>query len=48
MPNAIKPEQWPVQSQSTHCKCKGEKSGDICTVDMKQISIWLTNKGGNK
>ena len=37
-------QPWPVQTQSTHRKCKGEGNGD----DMKQISIWLASKAGNK
>ena len=44
----MKLEQWPVQSQSTHRKCKGDKTCDICAADMKQISVWLANKVGNK
>ena len=32
----IKPEQWPVENQPTHCKCKGDETGDTCAVDMKQ------------
>ena len=48
MPDIIKPEQWPVQSQSTHCKCKGNKAGDKCAAEMKQISVWLASKVGNK
>ena len=37
-----------VQSQPTHRKCKGYKTGDTCAADMNQISIWLANKAGNK
>ena len=37
-----------VQSQPTHCICKGDKTGDTCAADMNQISIWLANKAGNK
>ena len=48
MPDIIKPEQWPVESQPTHRKCKGDKIGDTCAADMKQISIWLVKKAGNK
>ena len=48
VPDTIKPEQWPVQSQPTHCKCKGDKTGDTCAADFKQISIWLANKAWNK
>ena len=36
MPDIIKPEQWPVQSQPTHRKCKGDKIGDTCAADMKK------------
>ena len=28
-------------------KCKGDETSDTC-ADMKQISIWLANKAGNK
>ena len=48
MPDTIKPEQWPVQSQSTHRKCKGDKTSDKWAADMKQVSIWLANKARNK
>ena len=48
MPDTIKPEQQPVQSQPTHRKYKGDKSGNTCAAHMKQISIWLENKAGNK
>ena len=48
MPDTIKPEQWPVQSQPTHRKCKGDKTGDKWAADMKQVSIWLANKARNK
>ena len=48
MPNTIKLEQWPVQSQPAHRKCKGDKTGDTCAADIKQISIWLANMAGNK
>ena len=48
MPDTIKPEQWPVQSQSTNRKCKGDTTSDTCAAEMKQISIWLANKTGNK
>ena len=48
MPDIIKLEQWPVQNQPTHRKCKGDKNGDTCTADMKQISTWLASKKGNK
>ena len=48
MSDTIKLEQWPVQSQLTHHKFKGDKTGDTCAADMKQISIWLANKAGNK
>ena len=48
VPDTIKPEQWPVQSHPTYHKCKGDETGDACAADMKQISIWLANKGGNK
>ena len=26
MPETLKPEQWPVQSQPTHRKCKGDEN----------------------
>ena len=48
MPDTIKPEQRPFQNLPTHRKCKGDKTGDTCAPDMKQISIWLANKAGNK
>ena len=48
MPDTIKLEQWPVQSQQTHRKCKGEETGSSCAADMKEINIWLANKAGNK
>ena len=48
MADIIKPEQWPVQSQQTHHKSKGDKTSDTCGADMKQISIWLASKAGNK
>ena len=48
MPDTIKPEQWPVQSQSTHHKCKGDKTGDTCAANMKQISICLVSNQGRK
>ena len=48
MPDIIKLEQLPVQSQPTHRKCKGAETGDTCAADMKQISIWLASKAGNK
>ena len=32
----------------THRKGKGHEIGDTCAVGMKQISIWLANKVGNK
>ena len=48
MPDTTKPEQWPAQCQPTNPKCKGEKTGDTCAADMKQISISLANKAGNK
>ena len=48
MPDTIKPEQWQVQSQSTHHECKREEAGDTFADDMKQISIWLASKAGNK
>ena len=48
MPDTIKPEQCPVQSQPTHRKDKGDKTSDTCAADMKQISIWLANKAHNK
>ena len=25
---------------------KGDRTGDTCATDMKQISIWLANKAG--
>ena len=34
-------QPWPVESQSTHRKCKGEENGD----DIKQIIIWLAKQG---
>ena len=34
--------------QATHRKCKEGETGDTCASDMKQISIWLANKAGNK
>ena len=43
MLDTIKPEQWPIQSQPTHRKCKGDETGD-----MKQISTWLASKAENK
>ena len=48
MPETMKLEQWPAQSQPTHHKCKEDGSGDTCATEMKQISIWLANKAGNK
>ena len=48
VPDTKKSEQSPVQSQPTHRKCKGNKTGDTCAANMKQISIWLANKAGNK
>ena len=48
MPDTINPEQCPVQSQPTHRKCKGDEAGYTCAVDMKQISIWLASKAGNR
>ena len=44
MPDTIKAEQQPVQSQLTHRKCKGHKTGDTYAADIKQISIWLANE----
>ena len=38
----------PDQSQPTHRICKGDETSDTCAVDMKEISIWLANKAGNK
>ena len=44
--HAIKPEQWPLQSQPAHCKCKWDKTGDTCVADMKQIrSLWRDHYG---
>ena len=48
MSDTRKPEQWLVQSQPTHRKCKGDKIDDTCAADMKQISISLAKKAGNK
>ena len=48
MPETIKLEQWPVQSQPTHRKCKGDETGDAYAATIKQISIWLANKAVNK
>ena len=48
MPEIIKLEQWPVQSQPAHCKCKWDKNSDTCAADINQISIWLANKARNK
>ena len=48
MPGTTKPKQWPVQSQPTQHKCKGDGTGNTCATDMKQISIWLANKTRNK
>ena len=36
MPDTVKPEQWPVQSQPTHRKYKRDETGDLYTADMKQ------------
>ena len=44
----MKSEQWPDQSQPTQPKFKGDKTVDTCAADMKQITIWLANKSGNK
>ena len=48
MQDTIKPEQWSVQSQPMHRKFKGDETGGTCAADIKQISIWLANKTGNK
>ena len=48
VPDTIKSEQSPVQSLPTLRKCKGSKTGDTCAANMKQISIWLAKKAGNK
>ena len=44
----VKLKQYPVQSQPTHRKCKGDRTSGTCATNMKQISIWLANKAGNK
>ena len=41
-------KQGPVQRQPTQRKCKGDETGDTYAANMKQISIWLANKAGNK
>ena len=41
-------QRVPVQSQPTKRKSKEDKTGDTCAAGMKQISIWLGNKSGNK
>ena len=44
--HTIKPEQWPLQSQPAHSKCKGDKTGDTCVADMKQIRpLWRDHYG---
>ena len=50
MPDTIKLEQKPIQSQPTHHKYKGDKTDDTCAAYMKQylFSIWLENKAGSK
>ena len=50
MPDTIKPEQRPIQSQPTHHKYKGDKTDYTCAADMKQylVSISLANKAGKK
>ena len=48
MPETMKPEQLPRQSQPTHRTCKEDGTGDTCDTDMKQISIKLAIKVGNK
>ena len=48
MPDIIKLEQWPVESQPAHHKCKEDETGDTCAAEMKQISIWLARKAGYK
>ena len=48
MPETTKREQRPIKSQTTHRKCKGDGTGDLCATDMKKFSIWLANKAGSK
>ena len=36
-----KTETMTCSKQLTHRKCKGEKNGDTCAADIKQISICL-------
>ena len=45
MPDTVKLEQWPVQSQPTHRKCKGDETGDTSAADMKQ---YLVSQQGRK
>ena len=46
VPETIKPEQRPVQSSSQ--PTVNAKETKPVTHELKQISIWLTNKAGNK
>ena len=42
MPNTTTPEQWPVQSQPTHRKCKGDGTRD------HELLTWKKSVSGNR
>ena len=47
VPDTLKPEQWSVQSQPTHCKCKGDKNRwHMCC--WLQTNQYLVSKQGRK